>query len=99
MILLYSSLIIFLLYLADERKLERFIWSSLPSGEERSKGKYTYVYHFDAKAEVEKYIRTEKAELWAKTSVLHVGFYMTNMINMAHVFKPREVSIFKNCDK
>jgi predicted transcriptional regulator len=37
--------------------LERFVWSTLLSLKELSGGKYTYVYHFDAKAEVSKYLK------------------------------------------
>jgi len=59
--------------------LERFIWSTLPSFKEQSGGKYTYVYHFDGKAEITTYLK-EKKELWAKSSLLNMGFYTTNMI-------------------
>jgi hypothetical protein len=65
--------------LKSEGILERFVFSTLPSFKERSKGKYTYVYHFDSKAEISKYLR-EKDELWEKSSLLNMGFYTSNMI-------------------
>lgn len=78
--------------LKEEGKLEMFIWSSLPPVKHLGGGgKYTYVYHFDAKAEVARYIEKEQKELWAKTSLLNMGFYMTNMIDMSAVFAPKKV--------
>ncbi|TAQ83237.1 hypothetical protein B7494_g8437 [Chlorociboria aeruginascens] len=59
--------------------LQRFIYSSLPSLKELSGGKYTYAYHFDGKKEVNRYIEKKQPELWKKTSILNMGFYMTNL--------------------
>ncbi|THV50152.1 hypothetical protein BGAL_0163g00200 [Botrytis galanthina] len=64
--------------LHDEGNLERFIWSTLPSFKELSKGKYSYVYHFDAKAEVATYLQQEQKDLWEKSSLLNMGIYTTN---------------------
>ena len=53
---------------------EFLIFSSLPSVTEISHGKYKHVYHFDAKAEVESYIRT----LPIKSSFIAPGSFMQN---------------------
>jgi NmrA-like family len=60
-------------------KLERFVFSTLPGFKEQSNGKYTYVYHFDSKAVVTRYLK-EKKELWGKSSLLNMGFYADNII-------------------
>ncbi|KAI9746051.1 MAG: hypothetical protein M1818_000732 [Claussenomyces sp. TS43310] len=65
--------------LKDEGLLEMFIYSSLPSIKQLSRGKYTYAYHFDAKAEVNEYIASAHPELNQRTSILNMGFYYTNL--------------------
>lgn len=65
--------------LKEDGTLERFIWSTLPSQTELSKGKYTHSYHFDGKAKIAAYLKS-KAELWGKSSLLNMGFYTTNWI-------------------
>ncbi|KAL3422767.1 hypothetical protein PVAG01_06922 [Phlyctema vagabunda] len=65
--------------LKEEGLLERFIWSSLPSINKSSGGEYTYAYHYDGKALVQEYLQHEKKELWLRSSVLHMGFYATNL--------------------
>ncbi|PQE08779.1 hypothetical protein CJF31_00012094 [Rutstroemia sp. NJR-2017a BVV2] len=64
--------------LAKEGKLKRFIWSTLPSVKELSKGKYTYTYHYESKAQVSKYLQ-ERKDLWERSSLLYMGFYTTNI--------------------
>lgn len=59
--------------------LERFILSTLPSFKEQSKGKYTYCYHFDGKSVISEYLKKQQKELWARSSLLIMGFYTTNM--------------------
>jgi len=68
-------------------KLRRFVWSALPPVREQSGGKYTYVFHFDAKAAVTRYIREQHPEVWQRTSILNVGFYSDNLVRMSKVFK------------
>lgn len=63
---------------ADTATLRRFIWSSLPAAKRLSGGKYSGVYHFDAKAVVDEYIQPCHLSLWAKTSILYMGFFTTN---------------------
>lgn len=58
--------------------LERFVYSSLADVTKWSKGKYTWVYHFDGKAKVVDYIQTQLPELAKKTSFLQIGEYVTN---------------------
>ncbi|EME83287.1 uncharacterized protein MYCFIDRAFT_81827 [Pseudocercospora fijiensis CIRAD86] len=54
--------------------VEYFIWSTLPSVAEISKGKYAKVTPFDAKAKAEKYIRG----LPIKSAFVSLGFFMEN---------------------
>ncbi|KIX00671.1 uncharacterized protein Z518_09736 [Rhinocladiella mackenziei CBS 650.93] len=61
-------------------RLERFIWSALPSCKEYSKGKYSHIYHFDSKAVVTEYIRDHHPGLANKMSVIFVGFYASNIL-------------------
>ena len=62
------------------------IWSSLPHISKISNGKFTKVYHFDSKAEVEIYIRG----LPIKSVFYMAGFYMQNFQTM---FRPNIVSL------
>jgi hypothetical protein len=55
--------------------LQRFIFSSLSDATKWSKGKYTYVYHFDSKAKAEMYGRETYPDLWAKISIYQAGLY------------------------
>ena len=77
--------------LEKEGKLERFIWSTLAPVKEMSKGKLTYVYHFDAKAAVDEYIETSLPALNEKMSRLLVGYYASNW-NMGEFLMPKKVS-------
>jgi hypothetical protein len=62
-----------------EGVLERFIFSTLSSFKELSKGKYVHAYHFDGKAEITSYLKAQ-TDLWEKSSLLNMGFYTTNMV-------------------
>jgi NmrA-like family len=70
--------------------LERLIWSSLSSVKKWSKGKYTWVYHFDSKADAAEYGRTAYPDLWKRTSIIQVGFYLSNFLINA-LTQPRRV--------
>ncbi len=79
---------------------ERLVYSSLSGAKRASKGKYTWVYHFDSKARVVEYL-AEKAQdgegaeykaLLAKTSYLQLGSYMDNWMKNPLVM-PRKVSV------
>ncbi len=58
--------------------LDRLILSSLCDATKLSKGKYTNVYHFDAKASIVAYVRSQHPDLAAKMSIVQVGAYMSN---------------------
>lgn len=58
--------------------LEHFIWSSLPSADETSSGKFK-VPHCDSKAVVDEYIHSKLPELAQKTTFLWVGYYASNI--------------------
>lgn len=63
-----------------EGTLERFVMSVLSWCRKWSSGKYTWNHHFDAKWEMVEYLRGEERlkELERRTSLVHVGFFMTN---------------------
>ena len=63
---------------ATVKNLDRFILSAVGNAKELSKGKYTQVYHFDAKAKYVDYVRERHPELARKMSVVHIGIYMSN---------------------
>lgn len=63
---------------ANLATVDRFIFSSLSHAKEWSKGKYTWVYHFDSKAEAVRRIKEKFPELAARMSILQVGLYATN---------------------
>lgn len=63
---------------AKVETLERYVWSSLSNAKKWSKGKYTWVYHFDGKAKVTDYIKDALPELAKKMSVLQIGLYATH---------------------
>lgn len=70
------------------KTLELFIWSDLVSVRDTSGGKWTWAYHFDSKAEVEKYIKAELPNLSAKTSYFIPGAYVANL---ERFWKPAKV--------
>ncbi|KAI9681821.1 MAG: hypothetical protein M1829_000566 [Trizodia sp. TS-e1964] len=62
---------------AHECGVQHYIWSTLVNVNELTKGKFSGVFHFDSKAEVEKYIRTSLPGL--PTTYFMPGFYMSNI--------------------
>lgn len=58
--------------------LERFVFSTLSSARDASKGVIDFNFHFDSKAEMLKHLKAECSELWAKTSLLTLGCYAGN---------------------
>ncbi|KAJ5150358.1 uncharacterized protein N7482_010816 [Penicillium canariense] len=67
---------------AVEQGVEYIIWSTLPSVRDISKGKYTAVVPFDAKAAAEEYIRT----LPIKSAFLSLGSFMENYQSQPFLF-------------
>jgi len=58
--------------------LEKFIFSTLSATKNISKGKYSNVYHFDAKADVIDSIKANHPDLAKKTAALQLGFFTNN---------------------
>ncbi|KAK9320089.1 NmrA-like family domain-containing protein 1 [Lipomyces orientalis] len=65
--------------------LETYVWSSLSHAAKWSRGKYTWVYHFDSKAAVYEYILATHAGLAKKTSTVQIGWYADNWKKIAQV--------------
>ena len=57
---------------------ERYVYPALSDAKKWSKGKYTWVYHFDGKAKVVEYIKAELPALAKKMSVVQIGLYATH---------------------
>lgn len=75
--------------------LDRFVLSTLSATKKWSKGKYSHVYHHDAKWEAVEYLKATYPELAKKTSYLQMSLYMTNWKNSGplQVGKPVKVSL------
>ncbi|KAK1961540.1 NmrA-like family protein [Colletotrichum sublineola] len=65
---------------AETQGLGRFVFSSLPPVLELSQGKLRHVHHLDSKANIVKQIQQEHPALWAKTSLVLVGCYNSNIL-------------------
>jgi hypothetical protein len=59
--------------------LDRLIVSALCDAKKASKGKYSWVYHFDSKAHYVDYINEKYPDLAKKMSIVQVGSYMSNI--------------------
>ncbi|EJU01391.1 NADP-binding protein [Dacryopinax primogenitus] len=68
---------------AKEAKVPLLVWSSLFSTSEASHGKYTTIYHFDQKSEVDKYVRSSGQP----TVIIHTGGFMENLIKFGQLQK------------
>ncbi|EJU01394.1 NADP-binding protein [Dacryopinax primogenitus] len=68
---------------AKEAKVPLLVWSSLFSTSEASHGKYTTIYHFDQKSEVDKYARSSGQP----TVIIHTGGFMENLIKFGQLQK------------
>ncbi|TVY62421.1 NmrA-like family domain-containing protein 1 [Fusarium oxysporum f. sp. cubense] len=58
--------------------LTHFIFSNLSDTKRWSRGKYTWNFHFDGKADVVKQIKEKMPDLAAKLSTVQVGMYTSN---------------------
>jgi hypothetical protein len=83
-------------------QLERLVLSSLSNARKASDGKYTWVYHFDSKAQFVKYLELKAGEggliyqaLLSRTSFVQMGYYLDNW-KMNPFFMPRKVRLFIN---
>ena len=66
--------------------LERLIYSTLANYKKWSGGKYSYALHFDSKALAAEWAEEYLPEVWAKTSQIQVGMYLSNFSNLAMPF-------------
>ncbi|KAF5544531.1 hypothetical protein FPHYL_11021 [Fusarium phyllophilum] len=73
---------------ADLPILEQIIWASLPDAKAISNGKYPHVYHWQSKAAVTDYIRTEKPALWKKTTAVLFPNYFENCLTQPRTYLP-----------
>ena len=71
--------------------LQRLVFSALSHASRWSRGKYTHVHHFDSKAEAVEYGRTKHPELWSKTSVIQIGYYLSSLLS-SPMNRPTKVS-------
>ena len=70
--------------------LERLIFSGIADVAEASGGKYTEVWHSDSKTHAEIYGRETYPELWEKTNIIQVGYYLSNW-RMIPAMMPKKV--------
>ena len=63
---------------ANVATLDRFVLSTCSDARKWSNGTIKWCLHFDAKAEAVNYLKATYPELWAKTSLLQMAYYVTN---------------------
>jgi len=68
---------------AKEVGVKFFIWSSLPSAKEQSKGLYNHVYHYDNKAVIEDYLKASGVPY----AVLQTGWFAENLWKLGSLQK------------
>ncbi|KAL5363817.1 nmrA-like family protein [Aspergillus floccosus] len=68
--------------------LQHFVWSALPDPVALSEGKFLNVHHWKGKSLITEYIRTEKAELWAKTTTVLFPNYFENCLTSPDRYLP-----------
>ncbi|KAL7786994.1 hypothetical protein V8C37DRAFT_391446 [Trichoderma ceciliae] len=72
--------------------LEHFVWSALPDPVEVSRGRFYHVHHWKSKADVTDYIKTQKPELWKKTTTVLFPNYFENCLTDPKHCLPKLVS-------
>lgn len=65
---------------AKVKTLDRLVFSGLSHVTKWSKGKYKRVPQYDAKAVAAEYGQERHPELWKKTSIIQIGFYLENFL-------------------
>jgi uncharacterized protein YbjT (DUF2867 family) len=63
---------------AKDAAVQHVVFSSLINVTEASKGRLSHVAHFDCKADIEKYIRSQDIP----ATFIQPGYYMTNFTNL-----------------
>ncbi|KIX96202.1 uncharacterized protein Z520_07980 [Fonsecaea multimorphosa CBS 102226] len=76
---------------AQTQGLHRLIFSGLSNATKWSGGKYRHVYHFDSKARAAEYGQATYPDLWKKTSILQVGFYLSNILTQPFMRPQKDV--------
>lgn len=74
---------------AKVKTLNRLVFSGLSHAAKWSKGKYKHVLHYDSKAVAAEYGQQTHPELWKKTSVIQIGFYLENFLQSPVPFNKR----------
>ncbi|CAO2651638.1 Nn.00g042080.m01.CDS01 [Neocucurbitaria sp. VM-36] len=80
---------------ANIKSLDRFVISTLSEARKWSNGTITWNLHFDAKAEAVNYLKATYPDLWAKTSLLQLGYYANNWKSFSGTPKKQEDGTFK----
>jgi hypothetical protein len=80
---------------ANVATLDRFVLSTCSESRKWSNGTLKWVLHFDAKAETVNYLKATYPELWAKTSLLQLAYYVTNWRSFSGTPKKQEDGSFK----
>jgi NmrA-like family len=76
--------------------LDVFILSALSAAKDISNAKYQHIYHFDAKAEVVKYLEDEFPILVENTAILQLGMFATNWSGPTPLY-PTRASLRRAC--
>jgi hypothetical protein len=79
---------------ANVHTLERFVLSTCSDSSKWSNGEVKWCLHFDAKAEAVKYCRETYPELWKKTSLLQLAYFVTNWRSFSGTPKKQEDGSF-----
>jgi hypothetical protein len=74
--------------------LDRFVLSTLSEARKWSGGLIKWNLHFDAKAEATNYLKVTYPELWAKTSLLQLGYYANNWKSFSGTPRKQEDGTF-----
>ncbi|RDL39342.1 NAD(P)-binding Rossmann-fold containing protein [Venustampulla echinocandica] len=73
--------------------LERFVISAECDSRKWSRGKYTWVYHFESKAKMVDYINERYPQLAGKMNIIYMGGYMLNWKEHLHFRKAEDGTI------
>lgn len=73
--------------------LEQFVWASLPDGKALSKGRYPNIFHWQSKAALADYLRTQKPALWANTIEILFPNYFENCVTNPRYYLPVKVCL------
>lgn len=72
--------------------LTHYIWSCTSSPRKWSGGKYQEIYHFESKAAITEWIKSNEPQLASKMSTIQVSFYASNVYTFQSM-RPQKVSL------